>query len=129
MTVSQLNQSRLRAVARMLAISIACGVMVGCELDRPNFQMNSNSPTPFFGFDLLPRRKTTSIVSPQAGQQVVCAETHTGTVETAVDAPSRRRFWQRNAKSLDRTPHGIVLPLLKPNPDQPMDRGPVELMP
>lgn len=129
MTISQSSLSRLRAVARMLALLVACGAVSGCELDRPNFQMNSNSPAPFFGIDLLPRRKTTSLVSPQAGQQVVCEEAHTGSIETAADTPSRHRFWQRNAKSLDRTENSIVLPLLKPNLDQPIDRGPIELMP
>ncbi len=36
---------------------IVCCTANGCSLDRTWFQMSSNSPMPFFGFDLrLPRR-------------------------------------------------------------------------
>ena len=113
----------------MLVVLVACGALSGCELDRPNFQMNSNSPAPFFGIDLLPRRKTTSIVNPPTGQQVASTDALTGAIETAEGTPSRRRFWQRNAKSVEPNQTAIVLPLSKPNPDQPIDRGPVELLP
>ena len=123
------NVSLSQAPLRVLAVLAICAVSVGCELDRPNFQMNSNSPTPFFGFDLLPKRKTTSLVSPQAGAQIVSSDTVAGDISTVDEAPSRRRFWQRNAKSLDPSPQTIVLPLSKTNPDQPIDRGPVELLP
>ena len=114
---------------RAMAVLAICAVSVGCELDRPNFQMNSNSPTPFFGFDLLPKRKTTSLISPQAGAQIASAEAVAGDINTVDESPSRRRFWQRNAKTLDQSPKTIVLPLSKSNPDQPIDRGPVELLP
>lgn len=30
----------------------------GCEVGRSFFQMSSDSPVPFFGVDLMPRRKT-----------------------------------------------------------------------
>jgi hypothetical protein len=113
----------------MLAIAAVCGVFSGCELDRPNFQMNSNSPTPFFGFDLLPRRKTTSIVSPQAGQQVASSPHVTGDIETVSQVPGRPRFSLWNAKTGETNQNAIVLPLSKTNPDQPIDRGPVELLP
>ena len=122
------NLHRLSISVRSLAALMICAASCGCELDRPNFQMNSNSPNPFFGIDLLPRRKTTSIVSPQAGQQVASADAVAGGVETVEEAPSRRRFWQRNAKSVDHTSTTIVLPLSKPNEDQIIDRGPVELL-
>lgn len=34
---------------------------VGCEVGRSWFSMSSDSPMPWFGVDLLPRRKTTQI--------------------------------------------------------------------
>ena len=129
MRYSKWSLSRMTAVSRMLVVVAACSVVSGCELGRSTFQMNSNSPMPFFGFDLLPRRKTTSIVSPQAGQQVASAESVPSGIETTSDTPSLRRFWQRNSKPVDRQQSSIVLPLSKPNPDQPIDRGPIELLP
>ncbi len=44
--------------------------MSGCEIGRSHFQMNSNSPSPFFGIDLMPRRSTTS-VDPQSKTRTV----------------------------------------------------------
>lgn len=129
MTHSQWSLSRVRAVARVLAVVAACIPVSGCELGRSTFQMNSNSPMPFFGFDLVPRRKTTSIISPQAGQQVASAEAVPSGIETASDTPSRSRFWYRNSQPANRQQSSIVLPLSKLNPDQPIDRGPVELLP
>lgn len=114
---------------RVLVVVAICAASVGCELNRPNFQMNSNSPVPFFGIDLLPRRKTTSLVSPQAGPQIVSDDAVAGSINTVGETPSRRRFWQRNTKTVDQSPPTIVLPLSKPDPDQLIDRGPVELLP
>lgn len=124
-----LKVSASRGLLRGLGALVLCTLTAGCELDRPNFQMNSNSPTPFFGIDLLPRRKTTSLVSPQAGPQIVSDDAVAGSINTVEETPSRRRFWQRNAKALDQSPTTIVLPLSKLDPDQTIDRGPVELLP
>ena len=124
-----LNLRLLKTYGRMWAVLACCIASCGCEFGRQHFQMNSNSPTPFFGIDLLPRRKTTSIVSPLTGQQLASTAAVAGEIETASETPSRRRFWQRNAKSEGNAPATIVLPLSKPNPDQPIDRGPVELLP
>jgi|GEM_PF-5300737 len=119
---------RLRQLpSAWLAACVVCAAFSGCELNRPNFQMNSNSPTPFFGFDILPRRRTTSIVSPRAGQQVASAVS--SSVETVDDSPSRSRFWKRNAKSLGNPSRTVVLPLSRPDADHIIDRGPVELLP
>ena len=114
---------------KWLAALAVCATCSGCEVGRQHFQMNSNSPTPFFGIDLLPRRKTTSIVSPPTGQQLASADAVAGEIETAAETPARRRFWQRNAKSVDSAPATIILPLSKPKLDQPIYRGPVELLP
>ncbi len=113
----------------LLAALAVCATLSGCEIGRQQFQMNSNSRSPFFGFDLLPRRKTTSIVSPPTGQQLASADAVDSGIETASETPERRRFWQRQAKPVDSAPATIVLPLSKPNPDQPINRGPVELLP
>ncbi len=40
---------------------IACCTSLGCTLDRSWFQMSSNSPMPFFGFDLRMPRKTSQV--------------------------------------------------------------------
>ena len=38
---------------RMLAVaSCACVMLTGCESTRSFFQMTSDSPSPFFGFDM-----------------------------------------------------------------------------
>ncbi len=113
----------------VLAVLCVCLTCSGCEIGRQHFQMNSNSPSPFFGIDLMPRRKTTSIVSPPTGRQLASADAVAGEMDTVAEAPARRRFWQRNAKSVDSAPATTVIPLSKLNPDQPIDRGPVELLP
>ena len=127
MTLANITQRLGRLPSAWLAGCVVCGALSGCELDRPNFQMNSNSPTPFFGFDILPRRRTASIISPQAGQQV--ATTAPSGEDTVDEAPSRSRFWKRNAKPSSSQSRTVVLPLTKPDSDQPIDRGPVELLP
>ncbi len=40
----------------LLSLLLLCS---GCESGRQWFQMSSDSPMPFFGFDLLPRRSST----------------------------------------------------------------------
>lgn len=45
----------------LLLLVMFCGLFMsasGCTVDRTWFQMNSNSPMPFFGFDLRFPRKT-----------------------------------------------------------------------
>jgi hypothetical protein len=42
----------------------------GCELGRKTFYMDSNSPNPFFGIDLIPRRATSSWKPPREGVNV-----------------------------------------------------------
>ena len=108
---------------------MVCVMLSGCELDRPNFQMNSNSRNPFFGIDVLPRRRTTSIVSPQAGEQVASVESSSRGINPVDETPSLSRFWKRNVKETESTQRTVVLPLTETNPDHPIDRGPVELLP
>jgi len=36
----------------------------GCEVGHRWFSMSSDSPMPWFGFDLMPRRRTTQILPP-----------------------------------------------------------------
>ena len=129
--MSQFNShlNSLRAKARVLVLLTLGGGLCGCELDRPNFQMNSNSPTPFFGFDLLPRRRTTSIAQPPTLQQMATTEATPNDILPVKDTPAPSRFWKRNSKSFAREQQTTILPLTKPDPDQPIDRGPVELMP
>ena len=129
MSPSNSRSNAPRAWGLSLAILTLSGVLSGCELDRPNFQMNSNSPIPFFGIDLLPRRRTTSISQPPTLQQMATTEATPGEIIPVDDAPTRHPFWKRNSKSFGRQQQMVILPLNKPHPDQPLDRGPVELMP
>lgn len=129
--MSHSNPSRTPAPAhaRLRVVLALCVSFSGCEFGRSHFQMNSNSPTPFFGIDLLPRRKTTSIATPPVGQQMASAAAVSGEIHTVDETPSRPRFWQRNSQSVETAPMTLVLPLSKPNPDQRINRGPVELLP
>ena len=114
---------------RWSAVWLACLMLSGCELDRPNFQMNSNSPTPFFGFDLLPRRRTTSLVKPRPNENSAVAQIGSSEVSPVEGGPRVGRFLKQNMKWNDQTERTIILPLTKTDPDQPIDRGPVELFP
>lgn len=40
----------------LFCLGICLCSLTGCQVGRTWFQMDSNSPMPFFGFDLLPRR-------------------------------------------------------------------------
>lgn len=116
------------ASARWSAVWLACLMVSGCELDRPNFQMNSNS-SPFFGIDLLPRRKTTSLIRPYANDLAKTVQSGTGEISPVDDTPHAGRYLKQNAMWNHRDERTIVLPLTKTDPKQPIDRGPVELLP
>ncbi len=45
-----------------------CLTSCGCEIGRSWFTMSSDSPTPFMGIDLLPRRKTSQLAPAKAGE-------------------------------------------------------------
>jgi hypothetical protein len=53
--------------ALMALLLLVCS---GCEVGHSWFNMSSDSPMPWFGFDLMPRRRSTSLVIPQADQNV-----------------------------------------------------------
>lgn len=114
---------------RWSAVWLACLMVSGCELNRPNFQMNSNSPTPFFGIDVLPRRRTTSLVTPLPNEYATVVEDGTSEVTPVENSPGIGRFLKQSFKWNDQHERTIVLPLTRTNPDQPLDRGPVELLP
>ena len=46
---------------RLFIVLMAACLCPGCALDRTWFQMSSNSPMPFFGFDLRLPRKTSQM--------------------------------------------------------------------
>lgn len=50
--------SRFRSALALLGPFVLLASSSGCEMGHQYFHMDSNSPTPFFGFDLLPRRST-----------------------------------------------------------------------
>lgn len=45
-----------RASFRLCLLATCLVPLTGCQVGRTWFQMDSNAPMPFFGFDLLPRR-------------------------------------------------------------------------
>jgi len=50
-----------------VVLLLACS---GCEVGHRWFSMSSDSPMPWFGFDLMPRRKTTTqILTPGRGEE------------------------------------------------------------
>jgi hypothetical protein len=57
------NGKQIFPVLLLLLIASASG----CEVGRSWFSMSSDSPSPWFGFDLLPRRKTTNLTLPRPG--------------------------------------------------------------
>lgn len=54
-----------RSFRSAVLIGFLAAACSGCELGHSFFHMDSNSPNPFFGFDLVPRRKTTSFAPPR----------------------------------------------------------------
>lgn len=113
---------------RWSAVWLACLMVSGCELDRPSFQMNSNS-RPFFGIDVLPRRRTTSLVQPHASDLARTVQSGTSAVSPVDETPGMSRSPKQTAKWNDQNERTIVLPLTKTDPERPIDRGPVELLP
>lgn len=51
----------MRIFRRVLLLGMLLATCTGCTLERSWFQMNSNSPMPFFGFDFRLPRKTTNV--------------------------------------------------------------------
>lgn len=115
--------SPLRLV--VLGVCLLCG----CELDRPSFQMNSNSPTPFFGIDLLPRRRTTSLTRPSELDRVASSERQPRRLEREGKATSVGWSVPRTTNPHRAGVRVIELPLQGGDAAMRIDRGPVELFP
>lgn len=122
------NPTMLRSIRKaapwVCLLVSACGLS-GCELGRSHFQMNSNSPSPFFGIDLMPRRSTTS-VDPQSKTRTV--EAGGSPVQSVAESKPRTPFWKSfglQSSHSEPTP----IPLTTLTDDRPINRGPVELLP
>ena len=62
-------------LAKIVFLIVFMTTLSGCSLDRTWFSMNSNSPMPFFGFDLrFPPKKTTRLDIDESSQHLVNAE-------------------------------------------------------
>lgn len=118
-TMRRLNSNACEAVL------LASLLLSGCEIGRSHFQMNSNSPTPFFGIDLMPRRSTTSL-DPQSKTRTVQAPD--STVQSVAESKPRTPFWKSFAMQTSRS-EPTPIPLTAPADDRPINRGPVELLP
>ncbi|MCA9074886.1 MAG: hypothetical protein KDA93_07635 [Planctomycetaceae bacterium] len=51
---------RTRSICQLTFVFIISTNLSGCQLGRTFFHMDSNSPSPFMGFDLLPKPNRTS---------------------------------------------------------------------
>ena len=81
---------------RLAMIAAITLISAGCAVDRPWFQMNSNSPMPFFGFDVMPRRS--AMVDGASEDQSLVVDNHS---ETPVQ--------QANSKSPEMTSRTLHL--------------------
>lgn len=59
----------MRKFTRFTLLLLLVSSASGCEIGRSWFSMNSDSPMPFFGFDLMPRRRTTELTVPRPGER------------------------------------------------------------
>ncbi|MBX3443144.1 MAG: hypothetical protein KF774_12130 [Planctomyces sp.] len=112
----------------VLVLVVACS---GCEVGRTMFQMDSNSQSPFFGVDLLPSRRSASVVPPKLqesdlrdgpgqGRTLTVSESEPAPApRTAAVATSPRREPSLLEKlKLSRGPDHIPLTLSEPS-DEP----------
>ena len=66
--MSASRRSRPAPLKSLRLVITALGLLsAGCEVDRSFFHMDSNSPSPFFGFDLVPRRRSSAALTPPPG--------------------------------------------------------------
>ncbi len=126
--VRTLSPAHWRAT-RWLTALLVCATSSGCEFGRSHFQMNSNSPMPFFGIDLVPRRKTTSLGHPPREARVGSTEAARVNVQTVAHSPSRIWLGRSHSPALNSHQSVVVLPLKQHSSDPPINRGPVELFP
>ncbi len=69
---------------------LALAAFSGCQFNRSFFQMDSNSRVPFFGFDLLPRKQSSSPPSVNRYQNDPIAEhARVSTPNEVAPQPSR----------------------------------------
>lgn len=79
-----MSKSRIATRASLaLLITWGCLGAAGCQIDRSYFRMDSNSPVPFFGFDLIPRK--TSAVVPEDGSVRLASHREHDARRTAAD--------------------------------------------
>ncbi len=74
---------RRLAVVPLLALLLFSS---GCEFGRQWFQMSSDSPMPFFGIDLLPRRSSTRPINAGSDDTI--------SIQTADDRGSNRTAFE-----------------------------------
>ena len=67
----------------------------GCEVGSRWFSMSSDSPMPWLGFDLLPRRKTTQILPHSQPQDLSRESTSRVSLREYQPTESRERVWSK----------------------------------
>ena len=109
---------------RLLLMVMLCGLCLpasGCAVDRTWFQMNSNSPMPFFGFDLRFPRKTAQ-TEPISPAKQLAIETDGTDVTRPVANISDSRDTKNKTQSLQ-LPR-ITLPIGRPTEEELSLSGP-----
>jgi hypothetical protein len=89
MRQTPLIQSAGRCGLLLILLSVS-----GCEMGRSWFNMSSNSPMPWFGFELVPKRRTSQLTVPQPGDRDFQTRGADRAVTQAVSqqAPKERRW-------------------------------------
>jgi hypothetical protein len=106
---------------RLLILILASGLASGCQLGRTMFQMDSNSRTPFFGFDLLGQNESpkeqdvraSSVADLRNGPKNVNVQT------VAETTPPKKKASLLEKLSLKRTPERIPLQLAESEGELP----------
>lgn len=98
------------SAALALLLLPACLGLSGCQVGRTFFQMSSDAPLPFFGMDLLPKRKSASPtegVSRFQDEPVSQADTASDNSDAAEQSASSRSW----GMLLNRSPRNETLAL------------------
>ena len=105
---------------RLLILILASGLASGCQLGRTMFQMDSNSRTPFLGFDLLGQNESkeqdvraSSVADLRNGPTNVNVQTVSETT------PPKKKTSLLEKLNLKRTPERIPLQLAESEGELP----------
>ncbi|SFI19519.1 hypothetical protein [Planctomicrobium piriforme] len=79
---------------RCLLVALLLATASGCEVGHSWFSMSSDSPSPWFGFDLLPRRRTSQVMPRMPGERDTSSSAK-NTIQTASDRNRGEKAFSR----------------------------------